>query len=65
MNRHDCHTEKPVPHPWHEEITDLACGYDFRHIDPLCNGCHRNREESPLDQLIALDPTHTPNGITR
>lgn len=49
-----CHTDVPVPHPWHP-IQDVACGYDGRVDDARCAGCHRRREESALDQLRRLD----------
>ena len=50
MNRHACHTEKPIPHPW-EDIKDMACGYQHRLTDLYCRHCHRSREQGPEDQL--------------
>jgi hypothetical protein len=62
---HACHRSTPLQHPWIEEITDVACGYDERMTHAKCTGCHRQREESPLDQLQALDARHTEDGIAK
>jgi hypothetical protein len=43
-------------HPWYaEQIPSVACGFDERLTHSRCAGCHRAREESPRDQLAALD----------
>ena len=60
--RCDLDKAKPQMHPW-LKIDDAACGYDLRMTAPECAGCIRQREESALDQLRALDARHTENGI--
>lgn len=60
---HGCWTDQPLPHPWEPRITDVACGYDDRMTEPKCAGCHRQRAESPLDQLRAIDARHGEDGI--
>ncbi|NCC40570.1 MAG: hypothetical protein EOM21_14170 [Gammaproteobacteria bacterium] len=63
--RHGCWRDTPLRHPWKPEICDTACGYDERMTHPKCAGCHRQREESPLDQLRALDARHTEDGLMK
>ena len=63
-DRHGCWRDNPLHHPW-QPITDVACGYDERMTHAKCTGCHRQREESPLDQLQALDARHTEDGIAK
>jgi hypothetical protein len=65
VKQHGCNTATAEPHPWIAAITDRACGYDERLIDPDCHGCHRSRAESPLEQLHTTDPRHTENGLRR
>lgn len=65
MNRHGCWRSTPLLHPWKPEILDVACGFDGRMASPKCDGCFRQREESPLDQLRALDARHTEDGIAK
>ena len=62
--KHGCHRTTPLQHPW-LNVADTACGYDERLTHPKCMGCYRQREESPLDQLRAIDARHTENGITK
>jgi hypothetical protein len=62
--RNDCNTDKPQKHPWHP-IADVACGYDERMTAAGCSGCHRQREESALEQLQRLDARHTVDGIVK
>lgn len=62
MQRHGCWRATPLQHPFIPAITDTACGYDERMEHSKCTGCHRQREESPLDQLRALDARHTEDG---
>jgi hypothetical protein len=64
MRRPGCWRTKPLPHPWEPRILDTACGYDERMRHAGCAGCHRQREESPLDQLRAMDARHTEDGRT-
>lgn len=54
MTRWGCWRSSPIHHPW-LPIADTACGYDERLTDPRCQGCHRSRPESPLDQLDQLN----------
>ena len=49
--RTGCWSDGPRPHPWHIEITDMACGYDHKMTDTGCSGCWRQRNESPIDQI--------------
>ena len=62
---HGCYRSTPLAHPWISEIKDVACCYDERMMHAKCAGCHRQREESPLDQLRALDARHTEDGLVR
>jgi hypothetical protein len=59
-----CNRDHPIKHP-HLPIQDVACGYDQRLTDPRCDGCHRSRAESALDQLHALDSGHGVDGYER
>jgi len=63
--KYGCHSSTPRAHPWCKEIEDTACGYDFRMVDDRCRDCHRARDETPLDQLAALDNRHTADGIVK
>lgn len=65
MSRHGCWRDEPLRHPFEPRILDTACGFDSRMVDLKCAGCHRQREESPLDQLRALDARHTEDGIVK
>ena len=58
-----CWTDGPMPHPW-EPISDTACGFDERLSDPRCQGCHRSREEGPLDQLAQIYDDASEDGRT-
>lgn len=60
-----CWTLVPVRHPFNPLIADCACGYDERQVDGRCDGCHRQRPESALAQLNALDARHTADGLTK
>lgn len=62
-DRHGCWRDGPLRHPWLSRVMDTACGYDERMTHTKCAGCHRQREESPLDQLQALDGRHSDDGI--
>jgi hypothetical protein len=65
MSLYDCWTDYAVTHPWFPQIEDLACGYSERMSDAQCHKCHRQRLESPLDQLQKLDPRHSEDGIKK
>jgi hypothetical protein len=41
-------------HPW-LPISDCACGFDGRMVHAKCQGCYRSREESPRQQLDAMN----------
>jgi hypothetical protein len=62
--KHGCWRDGPLHHPW-LPIADTACGFDARMTHSKCTGCHRQREESPLDQLQALDSRHTEDGLVK
>lgn len=64
MTLHGCYRTTPLHHPW-EPIPDCACGFDLRMTHPKCAGCHRQREESPLDQLQAIDSRHSEDGLIK
>ena len=49
--RAGCWTGGPKKHPWHSDITDMACGYDHKLTDPQCLHCHRQRDEQPHEQI--------------
>lgn len=51
MAKTGCWTDKAKLHPWHTNITDMACGYDDKLSYSGCAGCWRSRDESPLDQI--------------
>lgn len=65
MSVHGCWSRIAHPHPWIPGIADRACGYDERLTDRECQGCHRSRVESPLDQLAVLDDRHNEDGIRK
>ena len=62
---HGCHRTTPLRHPWIVTVANAACGYDERLTHPKCTGCYRQREESPLDQLRAIDARHSEDGLKR
>lgn len=62
--QHACNRADPQPHPW-RPIANTACGYDGRMTDKRCNGCCRQRPESALEQLQAMDKRHTENGLRK
>ena len=62
--KHGCNRQDPLKHPW-LKVADTACGYDDRLTHPKCEGCHRQRAESPLDQLRAIDARHSEDGIVK
>lgn len=49
-----CNSTTPIAHPWHGEISDVACGYERRLLDERCGGCRRSRAENPADQIARL-----------
>jgi hypothetical protein len=63
--RHGCWRSTALAHPWEPRIPDVACGFDGRMTHVKCTGCHRQRVESPLDQLQALDARHTVDGLDK
>jgi hypothetical protein len=59
-----CWATVPKRHSWEPQIHDMACGFDERMTHPRCAGCHRQRTESPLDQLAELYPDASEDGRT-
>jgi hypothetical protein len=62
-SRAGCWTDQPRPHPWHADITDMACGYDHKLTDSACLHCHRQRPDQPHEQIPAAPGLEPGRGL--